>query len=162
MLSPEAIAIEEDQESLHLISYEITVWSHRHRSMSLPIWIPWLGRGRTVYLRRGVVGRPPSVAYACLLRHEATHARRQAGFWLKRALWGLRYLLSPWFRLEEELVAVVEAARLRLRLTGELRTDHRLGGWSAPYWTPGDPALIAEEIMKRVRELEEEEQTEGE
>jgi len=99
--------IRTDLEALRELGYQIEEWS-RSYSITMPVSCPGLGRGLMIYIVKGVL------AWACLLRHELTHARQQAGPWLKRALWGLRYLADPWFRLRVEMEAVVEAARLRL------------------------------------------------
>lgn len=59
--------------------------------------------GRTIY--------SPGPLTGDLLAHEATHTRQQRPWGLGPLLWWTRYMLSPRFRLEQEMQAYAEQFR---------------------------------------------------
>lgn len=96
-------------------------------------------------------------ATAAKLSHEFTHRRRQGSF-LAKIWWFVTYIIWPWSRLDEELIAAafaVAAKVIRVR-GGELEASEDVyadaaeilwdmeistsqGGWRLWYCTPGSP-----------------------
>ena len=95
---------------------------------------------------------------ACVLMHEATHARQMRGAGLLgRWAWALWYVLSPWHRRRVEVEAEAWEAACSAAIAGADATSGALahhvsagalGGWRWPHLTGGDPDELRADVAK--------------
>lgn len=119
---------------------------------NLSITLPW----GWVVLRKGLMeGNSPVSGAAPVLAHELCHLERMRA--RGAFVWTLLYILSPRFRLEEEIEGEAHECAARARCYGAVRASHRLGGHQWPYCLGGDHDAISGRILGRAAELLEEE-----
>ena len=94
---------------------------------------------------------------APLIAHEGTHAHQMTDYLLGGWIWGLFYLLFPWFRRKREFQAEIYETAIRARQAGAgitkgaLRAHVKaksLGGWRKPHFTGGDQELLHDGVAE--------------